>query len=100
DAATTTQAHRFSLGQTYPKPFNHRTLIQFTMPTPGEVELVLYNLLGQRVATIARGAHEAGTHIVAWDGRDEFGHDLASGVYLYRIQTGESARTRRLLLLR
>lgn len=100
DAATTTQAHRFSLGQNYPNPFNHRTLIQFTMPTPGEVELVLYNLLGQRVATIARGAHEAGTHIVAWDGRDEFGHDLASGVYLYRIQTGESARTRRLLLLR
>lgn len=91
----------FSLSQNYPNPFNSETVIGFTLPMEEEVELSLYNLGGQRVATLARGWRPAGYHTVRWDGRDDLGRELASGVYLYRMEP-ESRWTGawKLLLLR
>lgn len=91
----------FSLVQNYPNPFNGETEIGFSLPTAEEVELLLYNLGGQRVATLAKGWRPAGAHTVRWDGRNDLGQALASGVYLYRM-TSASRWTGvwKLLLLR
>ena len=90
----------FALDPNYPNPFNPTTTIRFSLPQAGEAELSLYNLLGQRVATLVKGAQEAGVHTLFWDGRDGQGRELASGVYLYRLQAGVQVETRKLLLLR
>ena len=90
----------FDLRQNYPNPFNSATAIPFSLPQSGQVELAVYNLAGQKVVTLASGRREAGTHVVRWDSAADDGRPLASGVYLYRLKTGERTATRRLLLLR
>jgi glucose/arabinose dehydrogenase len=90
----------FALQQNRPNPFNSDTVIRFALPTHGEVELHVYNLTGQRVATLVEGAREAGTYAVRWDGRNASGQPLASGVYLYRLRSGERVESRKLLLLK
>jgi len=89
-----------ALGQNWPNPFNRATAIRFTLPTAEEIELALFGLTGQRVATLARGWRPAGTYTVRWDGRDDGGRELGSGVYPYRLRVGEQIETRKLLLLR
>lgn len=89
-----------ALQQNFPNPFNGETVFRFELPQRREVELAVYNLSGQRVATLAAGAREAGVFQVHWDGRDEKGRQLASGVYLYRLQVGEWVEMRKLVLLR
>ena len=90
----------FSLDQNFPNPFNSRTVIRFALPTSDHVELSVYNLTGQKVATLVEGIREAGAYTVQWDGRDEGGRELASGVYLYRLWTESQVETHKLLLLR
>ena len=98
---TTALPAAFSLAQNYPNPFNSETVITFELPEQGEVELAVYNLAGQRAATLAEGRREAGAYAVRWDGRDDPEHELASGVFLYRLQAGpRQVETRKLLLLR
>ncbi|MBT4499160.1 MAG: T9SS type A sorting domain-containing protein [Gemmatimonadetes bacterium] len=98
----TTRPLNFILAQNYPNPFNSDTVIRFALPTTADVDLAIYNLAGQLVATLVEGVREAGTYTVNWDGRDNDGRALASGVYLYRLQTDsrQSVETRKLLLLR
>ena len=88
------------LGDNYPNPFNSSTLIPFALPQAGPVRLEVFNLLGQRVRLLADGPRAAGSHRVAWDGRDERGRSLRSGVYFYRLKGAGFAAQRRLLLLR
>ena len=103
-----TEAHIVSLPQTltldpnYPNPFNSATVIGFALPAAADVDLAIFNLAGQRVATLAEGVRETGTYTVHWDGRDGDGRELASGVYLYRLQTGDGQQvvTRKLVLVR
>jgi enediyne biosynthesis protein E4 len=92
----------FILDQNYPNPFNSATVIRFALPVSGDVDLAIFNLAGQQVATLAQGAREAGTYTVNWDGRDDDGRALASGVYLYRLRTGDGQQveTRKLVLVR
>ncbi|NKB65855.1 MAG: T9SS type A sorting domain-containing protein [Candidatus Latescibacteria bacterium] len=90
----------FALAQNYPNPFNSGTTIRFSLPTAAPVELELFNLAGQKVATLAQGLRPAGSYTLGWDGRDEEGRELASGLYLYRLQAGQRVETRKLLLLR
>jgi len=91
-----------TLSANYPNPFNIATTIRFALPSRSDVELAIFNLAGQQVATLVEGVREAGTYTVRWDGRDDSGRELASGVYLYRLQTsdGRQMETRKLLLLR
>ena len=72
----------FILDQNYPNPFNSATVIRFALPTAAGVDLAIFNLAGQRVAMLVEGAREAGTYTVRWDGRDDDGRALASGVYV------------------
>ena len=90
----------FSLSPNYPNPFNPTTTIRFSLPQAGEAGLSIYNLLGQRMATLVHGVQEAGPHVLQWNGRDDAGRELASGVYFYRLQAGAQVETRKLLLLR
>ena len=81
----------FVLAQNYPNPFNGSTIISFTLPQTGPVELSVYNGLGQRVASLVSGMRTAGNYTLHWDGRDERGRLLASGTYLYKLETQEWA---------
>jgi enediyne biosynthesis protein E4 len=92
----------FSLDQNYPNPFNSDTVIHFALPEGTDVELAVYNLAGQQVMTLVQGAREAGTYSVRWDGRNDGGRTLASGVYLYRLRTdnGQQVEARKFLLLK
>ncbi|MEW6755226.1 MAG: FG-GAP-like repeat-containing protein [Candidatus Latescibacterota bacterium] len=94
----------FGLQMNHPNPFNGSTVIRFGLPGPGPVELAVYNLAGQKVATLVREERPAGTHTVTWDGRDGEGQPLASGVYLCQLrargQGSGLAHTRKLLLVR
>ena len=91
----------FSLSQNRPNPFNAATSISFSLPQAAPVELEVYNSAGQRVRTLLRGKVAGGQNSLTWDGRDDNGRDMASGVYLYRLQVGPQAvAMRKLLLLR
>ncbi len=88
------------LEQNYPNPFNPETTIRFDLPQSQQIELAIYNLAAQRVATLVQGRREAGSYFVRWDGVSDAGVELASGVYFYRLRAGERVETRKLLLLR
>ena len=91
----------YSLEQNYPNPFNSETVIRFEMREKQEVELAVYNLAGQKLVHLIEGSREPGVHTVRWNGRDERGSELASGVYVYRLQAGkELIATRKVALVR
>ena len=89
-----------ALALNYPNPFNSTTAIRFALPAEGQVRLNVYNLIGQKVTSLIDGRRPAGRYTVHWDGRDESGHELASGAYLYRLQIRGQTKTRKLLLLK
>ena len=90
----------FSLDANYPNPFNPATTIPLSVPADAEdVELAIYNVLGQPVRQVWTGALAAGEHRLGWDGRDALGQPVAAGVYLYRLQVGEQARLRKMVKL-
>ncbi len=88
------------LHQNQPNPFNSETVISWFLLEPGPARVEVFALTGQRVAVLHQGPKKAGVHRVHWDGRHSEGRPLASGVYLYRLVTSESAQTRKLTLLR
>ena len=88
------------LRQNAPNPFNSGTVISWFLLRPGPARVEVFSLTGQRVAVLREGPEKAGVHRVRWDGRDDRGRPLASGVYLYRLATEESVQTRKLTLLR
>ena len=88
------------LAQNAPNPFNSQTVLSYFLLEPGLVRLEVFTLTGQRVAVLHQGPQQAGYHRLHWDGRDNAGHPLASGTYLYRLVTDETVLTRKLTLLR
>ena len=90
---------QFSLGQNYPNPFNPSTIIPYQLPAAAQVRLEVFNLLGQRVATLVDGEQPAGFHSARWDGTDGAGRAAAAGVYLYRLQSGPVVATQRMVLV-
>ena len=90
----------FSLSQNYPNPFNARTVIEYKVPEAGYVKLGVYNTSGQLVRELVEGFVGAGRYKVVWDGRDEEGKDVASGVYLCRMEAGKFVQVRKMVLVR
>ena len=86
-----------ALGQNYPNPFNPTTTIVFELPEAQSVQLYLYNLNGQKVVTLASGHYAAGVHQVVWDGHDDQGRRVTSGIYYYVMQTAEHRLMKKLL---
>jgi hypothetical protein len=85
----------YALSQNYPNPFNPATTIEFSLPTASSVQLRVYNMLGQEVATLVNGNLAAGAHRVSFDGSH-----LSSGVYLYRLSAGSYLNTMKMVLLK
>jgi len=90
----------FALGQNYPNPFNPETAIQYQLPTPGDVTLVIYSSLGQQVRRLVDRSQPAAYHVVVWDGRDDSGKMLPSGVYFYRIESGKFTAMKKMVLMK
>jgi hypothetical protein len=88
------------LHQNYPNPFNISTTISFTLFEPGEVELTIYNINGQEVAKPAKGLYQPGVNRITWDATDDTGKPVASGVYYYRLRTGDGIEIKRMTLLK
>jgi len=91
---------RYELGQNMPNPFNPNTVIVFAVPRPSEVRVEVFNVLGQKVKTLANEFSKAGYKRVEWDGTDDNGSSVASGVYLYRMTAGDFSETKKMLLLK
>ena len=90
----------FALHQNYPNPFNPSTTIRYDLPAQAEIRLTVYDVLGRKVRTLVQQNQSAGAHTVVWDGRDASGRQLASGVYVYRLQAGELEKSAKMLLLK
>ena len=87
--------NKFALNQNYPNPFNPTTSITYNLPASGEVTLEVFNVTGQRVATLVNGVKSAGSHIATFDASN-----LSSGVYMYRLSSGNSVQIRKMLLIK
>ncbi len=90
---------RFTLHGNFPNPFNPTTTIRYELAEAGQVELTVYNLLGQRMAQLVSASQPAGAYQVQWDGRDSNGQVAASGVYLYRVTFNDRATLSRVMTL-
>ena len=89
----------FALGQNYPNPFNPSTVIPYQLPTSAHVRLDVFNLLGQRLATLVDAERSAGVHTAQWDATDAAGRAVGAGVYIYRLSVGEQTESRRMVLV-
>ena len=90
----------FLLLQNYPNPFNPETIIKYSLRQPEHVKLTVYNALGQKVRTLVDQPQEAGEKMIIWDGKDDRGEEVSSGVYLFRLRAGDFEATKRMVLVR
>ena len=93
-------ATTFGLVQNSPNPFNPSTLIAYDIPESGDVQLTVYNTLGQTVRTLVQEYQVAGRYRVEWNGRDELNHQVASGIYYYRLEAGSYTAVRPMVMLK
>ncbi len=90
----------FALQQNVPNPFNPSTEISFSLPKACEVSLEVFNVMGQKVAGLVNEFKAAGNHTVKWNGTDDVGQTVASGVYLYRLKAGDFVETKKMILMK
>jgi len=90
----------FKLRQNYPNPFNAATLIQYTLPRVSQVRIQIYNLLGRKIRLLLDEKQEAGFREIRWDGTDDNGVEVGSGIYFCRIQAGDFSCCRKMTLLK
>ncbi len=90
----------FVLEDNFPNPFNPSTNIRFQLPQQATVALEVFNVLGQKIRSLVDGNLTAGTHTIPWDGRNEVGAAVSSGIYFYRLTAGEFVESKRMLLIK
>jgi hypothetical protein len=86
---------QFSLNQNYPNPFNPQTTIEYMLPASGKVKLIVYDILGREVAVLVDRNQPAGQHMVEWEASE-----LSSGIYFYRLESGNDVKARKMMLLK
>ena len=89
-----------SLEQNYPNPGNPSTTIQYTVPNECCVEVIIYNLMGQEVRTLVNEVQKSGSHTIVWDGSNNSGTSVTSGIYLYNLKIGDKSFTKKLTILK
>ncbi|HPI74665.1 MAG TPA: T9SS type A sorting domain-containing protein, partial [bacterium] len=94
------QPTHWHLSANYPNPFNAATLITYQLPQSAVVRLEIFDLLGRHIKTLVDRTEAVGVHKVTWDGSNQQGLAMASGVYWYRLQAGSYKRSRKMLLIR
>lgn len=100
DAENPVLPQNLELGQNYPNPFNPETVISYSVPSQCHVTLTVFNLLGQRVATLVNEEKAAGDYEITWDAIGQDGSRLASGVYFYALQTNDERESRKMMLVK
>jgi hypothetical protein len=90
----------FALHPCAPNPFNPHTTISYSIPQASQVDLNVYDLAGRHLCTLVSEHVNAGDHVIQWDGRDDAGNQVASGVYLYRLRAGDLVETRSMVLVK
>ncbi len=90
----------FELWQNYPNPFNPSTLISYQLPSSGNVKLKIYDTLGKEIKTLVNSFQNEGEHSVIWNGDDESGNQVSSGVYFYSLKSGELNLQKKMILVR
>jgi hypothetical protein len=90
----------FTLSQNYPNPFNPVTNIRYGIPEASHVKVQIFNVQGQLVRTLLSAEQPAGYHTIQWNGRNDFGNQLGSGVYFYRVQAGKEQMIKKMLLVK
>ena len=90
---------QFTLGQNYPNPFNPSTVIPYQLESAAHVRLEVFNVLGQRLATLVNGVQPAGSHTAWWDATDAAGQAVGAGVYIYRLSSEGQVQSRRMVLI-
>jgi hypothetical protein len=91
----------FNLSQNHPNPFNPTTTINYDLPVTAQVTLQVYDVSGRLVRTLVDGnVLDAGRKRIVWDGRDDFGNQVSSGIYFYRISAADYQQTRKMVLIR
>ena len=90
----------FMVQQNYPNPFNPTTHISYTIPEAEKVTIVIYNTLGQKVKTLTNKEQEAGYYKVSWNGTNNYGVQVGSGIYFYRVKAGKFSAMKKMILLR
>jgi hypothetical protein len=90
----------FVLFQNQPNPFNPETQISYFLPQDCQVSLTIYNLLGQRVKTLFEGTQVSGFKTLTWDGTNDLGQKLSSGIYFYRLQADQFQQTKKMVLMK
>ncbi|OGC91306.1 MAG: hypothetical protein A2W25_07035 [candidate division Zixibacteria bacterium RBG_16_53_22] len=91
---------QFAIHPNYPNPFNPTTTIGFDLPRDSHVRVLIYNLLGQRIRNLTDAQYPAGTHVLRWDGRNDAGSEVCSGVYFYLVETDTDREAKKMLMLR
>jgi hypothetical protein len=90
----------YRLEPNYPNPFNPETQIEYYLPTAENLTINVYNILGSKITTLFRGKQTAGSHTIAWNGTDELGNPVASGIYFYQMTAKNFSQTRKMMLLK
>jgi len=91
---------RFHLAQNYPNPFNPTTTIEYDLPQESDIELMIYNSVGQKIRTLIRSHQPAGSYMLQWDGTDDYGHPVSAGIYLIRMKANDFVSIKKMALVR
>jgi hypothetical protein len=100
DEPDNTLPYGFELGQNYPNPFNPACNIEYSLPKGSPVNLSIYNILGQKVRILVNEYQSAGYKSVRWDGKDNLGREVTSGIYFYRIEAGDFVQAKKMVLIK
>ena len=91
---------KFRLNQNYPNPFNPITNLDYELPKRSKVQILIYNVLGQQVKILLDEEQNYGSHSIFWDGLDQLGNEVSTGVYFVRMMTSSFTQTKKMLLLK
>ncbi len=90
----------FALMQNFPNPFNPSTTIRYALPRVQEVEITIFNILGQKVRSFNLGRQLPGVYQIFWDGKNSQGNPVGTGMYIYRMKAGDFVRVKKMILLK
>ena len=90
----------FSLSQNYPNPFNPSTYLEYSIPIAGRVHLAVYDILGHEIATLVDTYQDPGYKSIIWNGTDKFGNDVSTGMYFYKLRSGDFEKVKKMVLLK
>ncbi|MGB2696542.1 MAG: T9SS type A sorting domain-containing protein [Candidatus Zixiibacteriota bacterium] len=93
-------ASDFVVFQNYPNPFNPQTVIEYYLPRSTRVNLTIYNVLGRKIKVLVNNFQTKGIKSITWDGKDQKGRMVATGIYFYRLETTDYAESKKMLLIK